>query len=38
MLNFILPSETNKADVISFYDEVEKNGGECIGIKTMING
>ena len=33
MLNFILPTEQNRDDVLSFYDEFEKSGGECIGIK-----
>lgn len=33
MLNFILPGEQNREDVLSFYDEIEKSGGECIGIK-----
>lgn len=27
MLNFILPDENNRADVLSFYKEIEKNGG-----------
>lgn len=27
MLNFILPGEQNRKDVLSFYDEIEKNGG-----------
>lgn len=27
MLNFILPDESNRADVLSFYEEIEKNGG-----------
>lgn len=27
MLNFILPTEKNRADVLSFYDEIEKSGG-----------
>lgn len=28
---FILPTEANRNDVLSFYDEVEKSGGTCIG-------
>lgn len=32
MLNFILPTERNRGDVLAFYDEIEKSGGECIGI------
>ena len=32
MLNFILPAEQNGADVLSFYDEIEAAGGDCIGI------
>ena len=27
MLNFILPDENNRADVLSFYEEIEKSGG-----------
>lgn len=37
MLNFILPTEENCTDVISFYDEIEKNGDECIGIGNYKN-
>ena len=33
MLNFTLPTERNREDVRSFYDEIEKNGGECIGFR-----
>lgn len=32
MLNFVLPTELNRDDVLSFYNEIEKSGGECIGI------
>lgn len=32
MLKFILPTEQNREDVLSFYEEIEKSGGECIGI------
>ena len=32
MLKFVLPSEGNRDDVLSFYREFEENGGECIGI------
>ena len=31
MINFILPTDTNRKDVLSFYNEIEDNGGECIG-------
>ncbi len=31
MLNFILPTERNRDDVLSFYEEIEAVGGECIG-------
>lgn len=37
MLKFILPTEQNRAEVISFYDEIEKSGGECIGIGNYKN-
>lgn len=32
MIEFILPQENNREDVLSFYSEIEKSGGECIGI------
>lgn len=32
MIDFILPEESNREDVLSFYSEIEKSGGECIGI------
>lgn len=31
MLEFVLPSEKNKNDVLSFYDEFERAGETCIG-------
>ena len=37
MLKFILPTEQNRENVISFYDEIEKIGGECIGIGNYKN-
>lgn len=37
MLKFILPTEQNRADVLSFYDEMEHTGGECIGIGNYKN-
>lgn len=37
MLNFILKGEQNRDDVLSFYDEIEKSGGECIGIQNYKN-
>lgn len=37
MLNFILPDESNRADVLSFYEEIEKSGGECIGFANRNN-
>lgn len=37
MLNFILPSGENRDDVLSFYEEIEKNGEECIGIGNYKN-
>ena len=30
MLNFILPTEQNKNDVLSFYDEIEKYESEVL--------
>ena len=29
MLNFILPNEQHRDDVLSFYDEIKENGGAC---------
>lgn len=37
MLEFTLPTERNRADVLSFYDEIEKSGGSCIGIGDYKN-
>lgn len=37
MLNFVLPTECNREDVRSFYDEIEKSGGECIGFRNRRN-
>ncbi len=31
MLHFQLPTEQDRADVLSFYKEFEASGGECIG-------
>lgn len=31
MINFILPTDTNRKDVLSFYNEIQDSGGECIG-------
>lgn len=32
MLDFVLPAEKNREDVLGFYDEIENNGERCIGI------
>lgn len=32
MLEFVLPTRQNRADVLSFYGEIKKSGGTCIGI------
>ena len=37
MLEFDLPTEQNREDVLSFYEEIEKSGGECIGIANYKN-
>lgn len=37
MLNFVLPSEKNREDVLSFYHDIEEGGGECIGIGNYKN-
>lgn len=37
MLNFVLPTEQNRQDILSFYDEIEKDGGACIGIANYRN-
>ncbi len=31
MLNFSLPTQADRADVLAFYEEFEVNGGSCIG-------
>lgn len=33
MLSFTLPTECNREDVQSFYNEIEKSGSECIGFR-----
>ena len=30
-ITFVLPTEQNRADVLSFYQEFKESGGECIG-------
>ena len=30
-MDFVFPTDTNRSDVLSFYDEIGKDGGECIG-------
>ncbi len=37
MLKFILPTEKNREDVLSFYNEIEAGGGACIGIGNYRN-
>lgn len=37
MLNFLLPAEINRNDVLSFYNEFEDGGGECIGFRNYKN-
>ncbi len=37
MLKFVLPTEQDKDDVLSFYDEIERSGGACIGIGNYKN-
>lgn len=37
MLDFILPTEQSREDVLSFYSEIENSGGECIGISNYKN-
>lgn len=32
MMKFVLPTSESRKDVLAFYDEIEENGGECIGI------
>lgn len=31
MVRFVLPEERSREDVLAFYNEIEENGGECIG-------
>lgn len=33
MIAFVLPDETNRADVLAFYEEFEENGQVCIGFQ-----
>ena len=37
MLDFVLPTERNRDDVLAFYDEIERSGGECIGTGNYKN-
>ena len=37
MLGFVLPAEQNRDDVLSFYAEIEKSGGGCIGFGSRKN-
>ena len=37
MLNFTLPTERNREDILSFYEEIKKSGSECIGFKNYKN-
>lgn len=37
MLQFMLPTERNREDVLSFYDEIQKSGGTCIGMSNCKN-
>lgn len=37
MIEFVLPDEDNRNDVRGFYDEIEKNGSESIGIGNYKN-
>lgn len=37
MLEFILPTERDRDNVLSFYSEIEKSGGACIGIGNYQN-
>lgn len=36
-MRFVLPTEENRDDVLSFYKEIEGDGGECIGIANYKN-
>ena len=33
MLRFVLPEEENRSDVLAFYEEMERNGDACIGMR-----
>lgn len=37
MITLVLPGEENRADVLAFYDAIEKSGGECIGFRNHAN-
>lgn len=37
MLEFVLPEERNRADVLDFYREFEESGGSCIGFGNRDN-
>ena len=37
MLQFSLPSESNREDVLAFYQEFEEDGGSCIGFAHRKN-
>lgn len=37
MLKLVLPTEENRADVLAFYDDIEKSGGACIGMGNYKN-
>lgn len=37
MLDFVLPTERNRDDVLAFYDEIERSDSECIGISNYKN-
>lgn len=37
MLEFVLPEERNREDVLDFYREFEESGGSCIGFGNRDN-
>lgn len=37
MTDFILPTGADRENVLDFYDEIEKSGGECIGFGNYKN-
>lgn len=37
LLKFILPAEQHRDDVLSFYEEMERSGDECIGMGNYKN-